>query len=79
MCFLKPDPHVKTLSATWAFYRVFALFDGESESRTAVLAFSVAADLAVTDLVTLKCKEVLYSLPYADKLSVFFSAFVNVL
>lgn len=44
----------------------------------AVLAFSVAANLAVADFVMLIGKKALYLLPYTEKFSVFLSALVDV-
>ena len=71
--------HIKAFLAAGAFHRVLALFNRQTECGTAVFTLAVAANLTVTELVTLISKKVFDLVPYCKKLSVFLTALVNIL
>ena len=76
--YLYPNVHIEAFLTARALYRVLAPFYRQTERGTTVFAFAIAADLSVAQLVAKIQKTVFNTLPYAEELSVFFSALVYV-
>ena len=70
--------YLKAFFASWTIYRVSAFFDRQAQGGLTILAFAVAADLAVAELVMHVCKEIFYTLHQCKKFAVFFAALVYV-